>query len=832
MKRGESVNEQVGSDKGSDSRATQPFAPQESRKRKRETFTVLVLTFLFFLLTWFQFKLLGISQQLPFEHSIFFFGLVNFNIIILLLLFFLIFRNVVKVFVERRGRVIGSSLKGKLVAAFAAFASVPTALMFLISVFYINSSFDKWFSLRMASVLRNSLEVNQEYIFSAKKKNYHFANQIGRALSQSDSQRNLERQLETLRDRFSLDAVEYYPSLFGQRLLVLSRDENIPEIPAVSLEFLKKGVSQRSEGSTIHHFGEGNLVRVIVPVVRNNEKGAVVVSDFIPISLISKMDDISAAHEEFRNLNPLQYPLKSIYLIILVLMTLVILMCATWFGFYLARELSIPLEMLGLATRRVAQGDYRPVGLSSGSAEINQLISNFNLMTSSLDRSKKEVLEANAHLTATLERLDDHSRYVQVVLSNVTTGVISIDQNGIITTINRHAAQLLGINPDLFVGSMVKDVIPDDYYRMFVDLLQTMKVHNAVTLQREVRIEISGRSIPLQLSLSLLLDEKGNDIGKILVFDDLTMLINAQRAAAWTEVARRIAHEIKNPLTPIKLSAQRLEKKFGTQIKDPAFSSCVNMIIRQTDDLKRLVNEFSNFARLPQSRPVVGSLNKTIDEALELYRIAHRELQFRFDQDPYLPDIKFDPDQIKRVLINLLDNAVAAVQDSNTGRIAVRTQYDSLLKLVRVSVLDNGMGIPEADRDRVFEPYFSTKEHGTGLGLSIVKRIVEDHNGFIRAFANEPGGTKVIIELPAIDPEASVPFVSRVPSNATADKSGTETSDVATIGKRSAPQSIGSELNASELNGSELNGSEPNRADLTGKENGATLVTGTGTTGE
>jgi two-component system nitrogen regulation sensor histidine kinase NtrY len=778
-----------------------PDANQEGRKRKREVIAVLVLGLLFFVLTWFEFKLLGISQQLPFVHSIFFFGLVNFNIILLLLLFFLIFRNIVKVFVERRGRVIGSSLKAKLVAAFAAFASIPTGLMFLVSVFYINSSFDKWFSVRMASVLKNSLEVNQEYVFSAKRKNYHFANQIAKEIAVRPTKSNaaIEKELEHLREQFSLDSVEFYPGLFAKRLDAFSKDESLPEIPPVSLEFLRKGISQHSEASTIHHFGEGNLVRVIVPLIRHGEHGAVVVSSFIPISLISRMDDISAAHEEFRNLNPLQYPLKSIYLIILVLMTLVILLCATWFGFYLARELSIPLETLGLATFRVSLGDYRPVELSSGSAEINQLIANFNQMTASLERSKAEVLTANINLTETLERLDEHSRYIEVVLSNVTTGVISVDQRGIITTINRHASQLLDIESSHFVGRSVKDILsggaisnaqaqgeqpeykqPEDNQHednqhedsqsqdsernMLAPLLHVMREpsnsvfsisaqgsqpqQSTVSIQKEININLGDRTVPLQMTLSMLYDEKGLDLGKVLVFDDLTMLLNAQRAAAWTEVARRIAHEIKNPLTPIKLSAQRLEKKFGGQINDPAFSSCIGMIIQQTDDLKRLVNEFSNFARLPQTKPILGSLNHTTEDVLTFFKTAHKDVSFIGDLDQHLPQFRFDPGQIKRVLINLLDNAVAAVQVSTPGRISVRTQYDNMLNLVRVSVLDNGMGIQEGDRDRVFEPYFSTKEHGTGLGLAIVKRIVEDHNGFIRAFANEPTGTKIIIELP------------------------------------------------------------------------------------
>ena len=729
-----------------------PNSQQESRKRKREVALVLFLGVLLLFLTWFEFKVASISQQLPFYHSIFFFGLVNFNIILVLLLFFLIFRNVVKVFVERRGKLIGSSLKSKLIIAFGSFSSIPTALMLLIFIFYINSSLDKWFSVRSTAVLKNSLEVNQEYILSAKKKNYHFATQIAKNLKRENSRANISNQLEKFRDQFALDSVEYFPNLFGQRVVVLSKDESIPEVPPPSLEFLKKGLTLNAEGSTIQEFAEGNLVRVIVPIEAKGKAGAIVVSSFIPFSLISKMDDISAAYENLRNFNPLQSPLRSIYLIILILMTLVILMCATWFGFYLARQLSIPLESLGLASRRISQGDYQPVAIVSGSSEINQLIENFNQMIANLDRSKREVLFANKNMTDTLERLDEHSRYVQVVLSSVTTGVISVDQHGNVTTINRHAGQLLNVDPDRYIGRNIRTVVDEKYYSIFKETLKEMHQTKTVSKQQEIRVDIGARSVPLQMNVSLLLDDRGNDLGSVVVFDDLTPLVAAQRAAAWTEVARRIAHEIKNPLTPIKLSAQRLEKKFGAEIKDPAFSSCINMIIKQTDELKNLVNEFSQFARLPQAQPVSGSLNKTIEEAIFLFQTGHKEIAFSFEGDPSLPNFKFDPEQIKRALINLVDNAIAAVHENDAQkrapRVAIRTHYDNVLKIARIVILDNGVGIPEANRSRIFEPYFSTKENGTGLGLAIVRRIVEDHNGFIRALSNEPQGTKIVVELP------------------------------------------------------------------------------------
>ena len=225
------------------------------------------------------------------------------------------------------------------------------------------------------------------------------------------------------------------------------------------------------------------------------------------------------------------------------------------------------------------------------------------------------------------------------------------------------------------------------------------------------------------------------------------------------KIIRRIAHEIKNPLTPIKLSAERLQRKFGAQIQDPAFAECTTMIVRQTEDLKNLVNEFSSFARLPQAKPVVGSFNRTVEEALAIFRPAHPQIEFKFTGDAALPAFRFDPDQMKRVLVNLVDNAVAAVLTESDRRIELATGYDPDLKILRLTVTDSGVGIPQQQRSRVFEPYFSTKEGGTGLGLSIVKRIIEDHSGFIRALAHEPTGTKMLIELPVNEVGAWKPQV-------------------------------------------------------------------------
>ena len=726
---------------------------KETKKRKREMFVVFFLSFVVFFLTWFEIRLFAISEALPIVHSIFFFGLVNFNIVLLLLLMFLIFRNIVKAFVEQRGKFFGSSLKAKLILSFVALSSIPTILLLVASVFYVNMSFEKWFSVKMAGVLKSSLEVTNAYYFNAKRKNYHFAHQVAQELSRLSvtelgDRPNLKKRLVGLRQKFSLDSVEFYPAMNAVREVVVSEDDSVPIVPKVANDFLAKGIKNQVEASTIHQFGDGNLVRVIVPVKEGHDLGAIVVSSFVPLSLISKMNDISSAYEEFRDSNPLQYPLKSIYLIIVILMTLVILMAATWFGFYLAQQLSGPLVQLGRATMRIAEGHYTQVHVKSGSDEIAQLVENFNKMSLNLENSEREVRDANESLKRTLKEIDEHNRYIQVVLGSVSAGVISVNQEGKITTINKRGGDLLSIEPKEFLGRPVRDLLTMEYFRMFAEMLKSMQSHSVGSIQREIKIKVNNEVVPLLITLSILKNEMGQEIGKILVFDDLTPIVSAQRAAAWTEVARRIAHEIKNPLTPIKLSAERLQRKFGSTISDPAFSECTTMIVRQTEDLKNLVNEFSQFARLPQAKPVVGLIHQTIEEAISIFKNSDVHVNWKINFDKEAPAFRFDPDQMKRVLVNLIDNSISAMEKTEKKDLEIATKYDAALGIFRLSVADSGIGVSASERHRIFEPYFTTKEGGTGLGLAIVKRIIEDHNGFIRALGNEPSGLRIIVELP------------------------------------------------------------------------------------
>lgn len=713
----------------------------ELRKRKREAIIVVFLILSLLVLTWVKFRFTQMGEELPFSDTIFFFGLVNLNFILLLVVLFLIFRNVVKIFVERRGRLIASSLRAKLIVAFVAFSFVPTVFMFLISVFYINSSFDKWFNVKTGSVLKSALEVTDVFYNAAKDKNQNFAEKVAKKISLTKEE-DISRLLQQSINEYSVDAIEYYEDIIKDPTVVVSESINVNRIPRVSLEFLKKSLLLGHVSSTIHHFSKGNLIRVIVPVEEPESiEGAVVISSYIPTSLLSKIDDISTTYSQFREDNPLEYPLKSIYLVILVLMTLVILLAATWFGFHLAKQLSTPLSLLGRAARRVSKGQYKPVEIQSGSDEMHQLVTSFNTMMSELEKSEEEIRKKNSDL-------NEYSHYINVVLSNVMTGVLSLDSGGRLTAYSQYAEKLLKIDLSGFVGKKLIDILPKEHRPLLKDMVSALKKYKGQTLEKEVSIKVIDEMRTFQVTLSSLKDPDHKNVGLIIVFDDLTDMISAQRKSAWTEVARRIAHEIKNPLTPIRLAAQRLEKKFGENVADPAFSKCTQTIINEVDGLKELVNEFGEFARLPQAKMQEADFHKLIDEVLVLYRTGYKRVQFEFEKDVRLPSFLFDPYQIKRVLMNLIENAIAATKGKEAPSVAIKTQYDNMQKLVQVEVLDNGAGIPVNVREQIFEPYYSTKDVGTGLGLAIVRKIISDHHGEVKVVPHKPCGTRIIFEIP------------------------------------------------------------------------------------
>jgi two-component system nitrogen regulation sensor histidine kinase NtrY len=491
--------------------------------------------------------------------------------------------------------------------------------------------------------------------------------------------------------------------------------------------------------------GRGDVVLGGVPI-RDPDgavAGIVAVGLYVPHDVSGAARRTVRADEEYRQLSVLKQPIRSSYTITFLLITLVVLFSATWFGFFFAKGITVPIQRLGEGMREVAQGnwDYRaPLG---GDEEIATLVVSFNQMTAELKTIHSE--------------LEERHRYIESILKNITAGVVSLDPDGVVATVNPAAASMLGIRSEEVCGRPWQAVFQRGDLQLVGDLLERMRATQRERAEQQLTLAGGPRPLTVWVTATALADESGTPLGVILFFEDVTFLLRVERMEAWREVARRIAHEIKNPLTPIQLSAQRLRKRYAAALagEDAAlFEECTRTIIAQVEQLKRLVNEFSTFARLPTVEVAPNDLRAVVEEALVLYREAHRDITFEFQADAALPPVEIDPDAIKRAMINLLDNAVYACRDApGGGRVQVVLTQEPHMSLVRLEVADNGAGMPPDVQARVFEPYFSTKKDGTGLGLAIVSAIVADHHAYIRVRDNAPRGVRVVIEFPLHRPD-------------------------------------------------------------------------------
>ncbi len=728
-----------------------------SKRRRKELLLIFFAALLFITIPLFEDQLFKLTTQLPISNSIIALAVININILLVLLFLFLIFRNLFKLVLERRRGVPGSKLRSKLVGAFIALSLIPTMLLFFVSAGFISNSIDNWFNNQVELALDESLEVAQTYYQNSETNALYYADQLSRIIKEEKllNETNLpklKKLIVTKQEEYNLGIVEIFSATHEELVRVANPKIPIIDITEATSDPVREGL-QGIRFSQITPVGKADLIRGIVPVQSNwNAKdivGVVVVNYYVPYSLINKMKEISSSVDQYKLTKSIKGQIQQSYVIVLLLISLIIIFLSTWFGFHLARGITVPIQDLATATSRVASGDLDINLETTSTDEIGTLVSAFNKMTADLRQNRQEINVANEELQLSNLELDRRSNYMEIVLANVTAGVISIDRNGKLTTINKSAENLLQFKAEQVLGKDFRTVIPVQHQPIIMDLFKELFHSEKGTVRQQLTIPIGAEKYTLMINLTTLKDNQNHFLGTVIVFDDLTQLFKAQRMAAWREVARRIAHEIKNPLTPIQLSAQRLRRRYLSRFssEDKVFDECTQMISQQVDDLKNLVNEFSNFARMPATKPTENNLNDVIIECLPLYREGHKNITFNNHLYENLPATKFDREQIKRVIINLLENSVAAVDKE--GIITVDTDYDSELQIVSVSIADTGCGIPAEDKSRLFEPYFSTKKTGTGLGLAIVSTIITDHGGYIRIRDNKPTGTVFTIELPA-----------------------------------------------------------------------------------
>jgi two-component system nitrogen regulation sensor histidine kinase NtrY len=719
-----------------------PVPADEARRRRREVAMIAATAVVFLIFAILETRLASFSNSSSLSGNVTFFLLINLNLILLVLLIFLVTRNLVKLFLERRRGMFGSRLRTRLVLAFVGLTLAPSLLLFLVAQGFLNVAFDSWFNVRVDNSLRGSLEVSQSYYQFAANNALHLAREIGRqsaaqGLWTAKRRVELQRFIDNKLNELALGGVEVFGA--NRTSLARSHTPDVSALPAQPLDAVADLVGG-NEMTRTQRFGRGDLVRAGVPVRGDDGVllGGVVVDYIVPRNVSEETRAIARSYKEYRQLSGIKQPIKNVYVLSLSLITLVVVFSATWFGIRQAKSITTPLQRLAEGTREVAQGNWTYRIEEVADQETAELVDSFNQMTADLQQINSELVERR--------------KYVESLLANIAAGVVSLNESGAVTMLNPGAERMLGLTLVQVRGRPWREVFARPDLQKVADVVGEIVAHPDHEVERQIKLTGGEHIVTALVNATSLTDELGAPRGAMLFFEDVTHLLRVQRMEAWREVARRLAHEIKNPLTPIQLSAQRLQKRYGDQLPDGervVFDECTTTIVRQVEELKRLVNEFSTFARLPAVELLPSDLNEIVDEALVLFRAGHPDIDFVFTRGDDLPPLELDREAIKRALINLFDNAVSACRGiDERPRIEVATTHAKARAAVRLEIADNGVGMSRDVKLRLFEPYFSTKKDGTGLGLAIVASIVSDHQAYVRVLDNPPRGTRFVIDFP------------------------------------------------------------------------------------
>jgi len=707
---------------------------KEKKKRKRETLLIFILIPIIGFLIYIESKSFNPDFQLRITNTFLFFILANLNIILLILFVFLVTRNFVKLIAERKRGIVGSRIRTKLVLLFVGLSLLPTMVLFGVAAKFVFSSFNYWFNIKVEQAINQTLEIGHIYYKQASDDLIHYSRLFQRGFINNGELVFDNVSLSKLRPKlkeYNLDLLQVYNYKL-QPLVSLTRK---PVEQNLDLKNdLAEPLKTREPVALVKSLPYGDLAYTITPLEKGRLWGFLVVGRLIPPHLVKKLEAIRKNSEDYKQLFLFVNPLKWSLFIIFSVITLLVIFVATWVGFRIAKVITIPIQALAGATQEVAKGNLDVNVDVEASDEVKMLVDSFNKMVTDLRMAYGRLQEQKLEI-------ERRHKYTKTILENIRTGVISTSASGYIITVNPAVEEILGIKAGNLVGRPFQDLA--EIFPEFKEFSQII----SEKLEKQIKLKINGRLLTLVVSTTLLKDKQGQPLGAVFVFEDITQLEKIQRMAAWREVARRIAHEIKNPLTPIQLSAQRLRRRYLNQFQgESVFDECTQMIVKQVEGLKKMVNEFSNLARLPEVNLTLNNLAEVIEEALAVYRSAHLHITFELNQITSVPMFLFDREQIKRALLNLLDNAVASIEDQ--GKIEVAISHDPAFKIVRIEVKDTGQGIPDELKPRLFEPYFSTKRSGTGLGLTIVHTIISDHQGFIRVKDNYPQGSIFAIELP------------------------------------------------------------------------------------
>ncbi len=713
---------------------------------------VIVLLFLLIVLVLFSMQK-GFSLL---EHSgsqLMVFVAINVNIVLLAIVFYLIARNLLKLSYERKKHVLGVNLKTKLITSFIVL-SLPAMGFHLFASYFIATNLESWLKGQQESVVQSAQNVSDSYLQNLRK-TMELQHLIwAKYISQSKKEFSSIKPLKNIEANVSIYSKD-------QELLAQWMQSEITQTywtePSLNEWYQIKTKKQIWFTKELE---DRIIFRYITPL--SNQNRQLFLETFYlasPYSSNAISEIISQGHNT-RFLTESEDLVRGYYLIIFLLMTLFIIFVATWLAFYLARGFVQPIEDLALATQRVSEGELGFQVKLQGplDKDFALLMKSFNSMSRDLLEHQIALNKTTSNLQDSHKTLESQIRFVELVLENITTGVMSMDVDGYVEILNHSAKQMLQIkNSNFDTGRHYRDVLEEESLQQFEEMAEQIKGNKERSISQNLIVHKKDGPVEVSATLLILQNSEGKSAGMVCVYNNITEIQRLQRARAWREVARRIAHEIKNPLTPIQLSAERINRKYGGEVSDDvALHQSTKTIINEVQHLKRMVSEFSNFAKIPESNPQINDLNQIIVNALHLF---HENLPARInltkDLSESLPQLPLDSEQIRRVIINLVDNSISSIEKKGTlsrifnqGKIIIRTRHVPDLNIICMDVEDNGTGIAPEISDQLFEPYTTTKEQGTGLGLTIVSQTISDHNGFTRFRNLETGGVCFTIELP------------------------------------------------------------------------------------
>ena len=702
-------------------------------------FAVLLVLIIF----WFAINESISLSPLIIGDTVILFSILVFILILFLITFLILGRNIVKLILERKKKIIGAHFKSKLVMFFVGFSIIPAILLFLFAAGIISKSIEQWYKGPVKSVMKGAENIKTAIFDEYRETTLHFSNRIlttivQRNLFKPELRQELNRLLIQKMKEYGLDLISLYINN-KEEITILNPEIPLYEYKNIPDNLILKGIIN-GEIFRSDKLGTGEILRGGKSITYNGISILVVSGKYLYEKRFAPLRKIIYSLRRYKQLEHLKNPIKITYISIFLLITLLIIFSASWLGIHLAKEITIPVEKLVSATEEISKGKLNVYIDYESSDEFGFLIESFNKMVREINNTREIAEKQKAEMKKGKE-------FQESILHNIRAGIIVLDDQENVLELNSTAKDLLKIGETKSTkGKNIFSLIKDE---AFIEIFEKiLRVKRMGLRYNEFQTTVSSerglkREIAIKITYLKEIDKGAGEL--IVVLDDLTDIIRAKRLSDWKMIAEKVAHELKNPLTPVQLSAQRIIKnieKDDKSFKKIAKESAVS-ILSEVSGIKNLLDNFMAFARMPDPKFKPTNLNSLIEETVSVFREVNNKIEVEMELSPNLPDILLDPQQIKRVIVNLLNNASEAM--NGTGKIKITTRLEGEKIIVEFS--DTGPGIPKEIQDSIFTPYFSTKEKGTGLGLSIIQQIINEHKGELYLDKTYKKGAKFVVEF-------------------------------------------------------------------------------------